>query len=183
MHARVSDSRQHVHEIKPVPTRRSTWFSAHLSLLPPPPFYHKFTPVLSFASSILSHFHFPPLSLFWLGVPFLRLKPALHLCALTFEQKVSGHHKKKALKSSFPPTCWLTAHINNRRLTATVHLLFSLFILRTKLQGPGQGSIPAAEAQHRLLHLLIRAKETTDRTSKNRGVNMAHPLLHTHSCQ
>lgn len=51
-----------------------------------------------------------------------------------------------------------------------------LFIQRTKLQGAGQGSIPAVEGQHQLLHLLIRTKETTDKTSEqNRGVNMAHP--------
>lgn len=121
-HARVSDSLQHVHEIKPMTTTRWMGFSAHLSLLLSPPINHKFTPVLIFTSSMLSHF---PLG--------ASLDPAfpfspLSLCCISVRwhlNKSSPDITKKALKSSFPPTCWLKAHVNKWFLTATVHLLFS----------------------------------------------------------
>lgn len=65
-----------------------------------PSINHKFTPVLIFTSSILCHF--PLCASFDPAFPFYPLKPVLHLCALTFEQKLSGHHTK-SIKILFSP--------------------------------------------------------------------------------
>lgn len=94
-HARVSDSLQHVHEIKPMTTTRPMGFSAHLSLLLSPPLITN------------SHLYLSILSHFPLGAsldPALPFSP-LSLCCVSVRwhlNKSSPDITKKALKS-FPP--------------------------------------------------------------------------------
>lgn len=85
-----------------------------------PSINHKFTPVLIF--------YFMPLPPF---VPLLTrrsLSTPLSPCCISVRwhlNKSSPDITQKALKSSFPPTYWLKAHVNKWCLTGTVHLLFS----------------------------------------------------------